>query len=70
MNIPSTAAMAAPSAPAGSGAAERLSLSVIGTGYLGATHAVCMAMLGHRVEGHRRRRREDPLPRHRAAAVL
>lgn len=51
MNIPSTAAMAAPSAPAGSGAAESLSLSVIGTGYLGATHAVCMAMLGHRVVG-------------------
>jgi UDPglucose 6-dehydrogenase len=28
-----------------------LSLSVIGTGYLGATHAVCMALLGHRVVG-------------------
>ncbi|MFE5840002.1 hypothetical protein ACFQ50_24465, partial [Arthrobacter sp. NPDC056493] len=34
-----------PSAPAG------LSLSVIGTGYLGATHAICMALLGHRVVG-------------------
>ena len=28
-----------------------LSLSVIGTGYLGVTHAVCMALLGHRVVG-------------------
>ncbi|CAH0204085.1 UDP-glucose 6-dehydrogenase [Arthrobacter sp. Bi83] len=28
-----------------------LSLTVIGTGYLGATHAVCMALLGHRVTG-------------------
>ncbi|MFP3461374.1 UDP-glucose/GDP-mannose dehydrogenase family protein [Arthrobacter globiformis] len=31
--------------------AAALSLSVIGTGYLGATHAVCMALLGHRVVG-------------------
>ena len=30
---------------------DGLSLSVIGTGYLGATHAVCMALLGHRVVG-------------------
>jgi UDPglucose 6-dehydrogenase len=36
--------------PAGSPAAG-LSLSVIGTGYLGVTHAVCMALLGHRVVG-------------------
>jgi UDPglucose 6-dehydrogenase len=28
-----------------------LSLTVIGTGYLGTTHAVCMALLGHRVVG-------------------
>ncbi|MGN7251727.1 MULTISPECIES: UDP-glucose dehydrogenase family protein [unclassified Arthrobacter] len=28
-----------------------LSLSVLGTGYLGATHAVCMALLGRRVVG-------------------
>ncbi|MFE4544381.1 UDP-glucose 6-dehydrogenase, partial [Arthrobacter sp. NPDC056727] len=28
-----------------------LSLSVIGTGYLGTSHAVCMALLGHRVVG-------------------
>lgn len=34
----------------GSGPAG-LSLSVIGTGYLGTTHAVCMALLGHRVVG-------------------
>ena len=26
-----------------------LTISVIGTGYLGAVHAVCMAHLGHRV---------------------
>ncbi|MFC9353137.1 UDP-glucose dehydrogenase family protein [Arthrobacter sp. NPDC057013] len=31
--------------------AAGLALSVIGTGYLGATHAVCMALLGHRVVG-------------------
>ncbi|MDP9695681.1 UNVERIFIED_ORG: UDPglucose 6-dehydrogenase [Arthrobacter globiformis] len=30
---------------------DGLSLSVIGTGYLGAAHAVCMALLGHRVVG-------------------
>ena len=30
---------------------DSLSLSVIGTGYLGTTHAVCMALLGHRVVG-------------------
>ncbi|USX52993.1 UDP-glucose/GDP-mannose dehydrogenase family protein [Lentzea sp. HUAS12] len=28
---------------------EELTISVIGTGYLGATHAACMAELGHRV---------------------
>jgi UDPglucose 6-dehydrogenase len=32
--------------------AERPRLSVIGTGYLGATHAVCMAELGFEVIGH------------------
>ncbi|MFP3461034.1 UDP-glucose/GDP-mannose dehydrogenase family protein [Arthrobacter globiformis] len=30
---------------------DGLSLSVIGTGYLGTTQAVCMALLGHRVVG-------------------
>ena len=27
-------------------------MTVIGTGYLGATHAACMAELGHEVPGH------------------
>lgn len=31
--------------------ASNLTMSVIGTGYLGATHAVCMAILGHEVIG-------------------
>ena len=30
-------------------AAQRI--SVIGTGYLGATHAICMAVVGHEVVG-------------------
>jgi UDPglucose 6-dehydrogenase len=38
-------------APSDGFPAAALSLSVIGTGYLGATHAVCMALLGHRVVG-------------------
>src|SRR5450759_3026663 len=33
------------------GTAPRLRLSIIGTGYLGATHAVCMAELGFNVLG-------------------
>ena len=42
----------APSVPPSSGGGPAgLSLSVIGTGYLGTTHAVCMALLGHRVVG-------------------
>src|ERR1035441_2327102 len=32
-----------------SGARARMRLTVIGTGYLGLTHAVCMAELGHEV---------------------
>ena len=32
-----------------SGAAQRLRLTVIGVGYLGLTHAACMADLGHDV---------------------
>ena len=28
-----------------------MKLSVVGTGYLGATHAACMARLGHEVLG-------------------
>ena len=39
----------APAAPAEQEAAPRL--SVIGTGYLGATHAACMAELGFEVLG-------------------
>jgi UDPglucose 6-dehydrogenase len=34
-----------------SNSAESVRLSVIGTGYLGATHAICMATLGHEVLG-------------------
>ena len=30
---------------------DRPRLSVIGTGYLGATHAACMVQLGHQVIG-------------------
>jgi len=48
MKTPSTTAR---SVLAASPAPEGLSLSVIGTGYLGTTHAVCMALLGHRVVG-------------------
>ncbi|MFE5839998.1 UDP-glucose 6-dehydrogenase, partial [Arthrobacter sp. NPDC056493] len=58
MNNPPTPATDVPSAPAEPPAqapagppAAGLSLSVIGTGYLGATHAICMALLGHRVVG-------------------
>jgi UDPglucose 6-dehydrogenase len=43
-----------PNEPRGAAAAppaSGLSLSVIGTGYLGATQAICMAYLGHRVVG-------------------
>ena len=36
-----------------------LKITVIGTGYLGATHAAAMAELGFEVLGHRRRARED-----------
>ena len=39
--------------------ARPVRLSVLGTGYLGATHAVCMAELGHEVARRGRRRRED-----------
>ena len=59
MNNPPTAATNAPSDPSDTSdssdpagpPALGLSLSVIGTGYLGATHAVCMALLGHSVVG-------------------
>lgn len=45
-NLPTAATEPShPSEPSAAG----LFLSVIGTGYLGATHAVCMALLGHRV---------------------
>ena len=43
----------APGAPLGAGVS--LPISVIGTGYLGAVHAACMAELGHDVVGDRRR---------------
>jgi UDPglucose 6-dehydrogenase len=39
------------SLPTGSPIFTPLSLTVIGTGYLGTAHAVCMALLGHRVVG-------------------
>ena len=45
-------------------------ISVIGTGYLGATHAVCMAELGFEVIGARRRRGQDRQARLGRGSVL
>jgi len=47
MSAPTHAA----SAPGAAPVVERPRMTVIGTGYLGATHAVCMALLGHEVLG-------------------
>ncbi|GAB3400723.1 UDP-glucose/GDP-mannose dehydrogenase family protein [Schumannella luteola] len=41
----------APENPDATGGAERTRITVVGTGYLGATHAICMAILGYDVLG-------------------